>query len=148
MARQRKNVQRTGLSKVEREEFESVGYTDEAIAKFEEHLKLPRWDFWSKSSELFITLRGIQETIMVSGKYRTQDITSSAKFTSNYYSTADREIARLIFLSDLYQIKKIKLVQDQVEDDAQAVYNEFKNKILSSKENVEKLKRDLVSAGA
>jgi len=142
----RKNVIKKALTEIEREEFFAVGYTEPEIDKLEEELKAPSWDFWSKASELYLSLSAGSDVVFTSGKMRSVDSVSSAKFSSNCFSTADRQIARLIFMSDPYRAGKIKLAKDQTEYEAQEAYKEFKTKILSSKENVEKLKRDLAIA--
>lgn len=143
-----KNVNRRGLSKEERAEYEAVGYTDEQIKKFEELLKQPSWDFWSRVSELYLSLAAGSQVVVRSGKMVSDDTVTSCKFSKNYFSTSNREVARLIFMSDPYRDGTIKLVEDQVKDDAAAKYSEFKNAVLSNPENIEKLKKDLELANA
>lgn len=148
MPRIRKNVVRKDFSALERDEFQAVGYSDVEIDGLQEALKAPSWDFWSKVSELYLSLAAGSTTVLQSGKAREIDTVQSAKFTANYFSTANREIAKLMFMSDPYRDKRIRLVLDHVEDESQATYKEFKTKILSSKQNIERLKNDLVAMGA
>jgi len=143
MPRIKKNVSKQNLSDLEREEFSGVGYADAEIDAFQEKLKAPKWDFWSRASELYLSLSAGSEVIFTSGKVRTVDNVSSAKFNSNFFSTPNREIARLIFMSDPYRDGKVKLVSDQVDDEAQLAYQEFKTKIFSSQQNIERLREDL-----
>ena len=148
MPRVTRNVTKRNLNEKEREEFEAVGYTEPEIEKLGEALKASSWDFWSKVSELYLTLAVGSETVFSSGKMRSTDTVSSAKFSSNYFSTASREVARLIFLSDPYRAKRIMLVKDHVNKDAQDAYAEYKTKIFSSKENLERLRKDLAEVTA
>jgi hypothetical protein len=138
-----KNVNRGNLSKEERADLESCGFSETEAERLGEILKGPQWEFWSRASDLFLTLSGGQEISYANGKMRQSDVSRSAKFTSNFYLTADREQARLLFMSDPYMSGAVKLVSDHTEEEAQKAYKEYKTKILSSKENVERLKRDL-----
>jgi len=141
-----KNINRKKLSAEEISEFEQVGYSPEEIEKFESLLKEPSWDFWSRSDELYLSLSAGSNLVSRNGKMVTEDTVKSAKFSKHYLSTADRETARLIFLSDPYRNGTIKLSSDQVIDEANRKYQEFKTAVFSSPANIERLKSDLANA--
>ena len=138
----RQNVIKKKLTKEERETFEAFGRTKEQIDDVEQRLNKPNWTFWADASELYMTLTTGQTIVYEGGKQRTVDECSGCKFTNNYFDTNNREIAKNIFLSDLYFDGRIKEVEDHVADEAQAKYDEFKNAVLSDETNRERLKRD------
>jgi len=141
----KKNISKKALTKDERAEFDSVGYSESETDKFDDLLKRTSWNFWSKAEELFLSLSAGSDVIMKSGKLQSVDTSLTIKFTKHYADTSSREVAKNIFLSDPYRERKIKLVEDQVMDESAKQYSEFKTAVLSNPENVERLRRDLES---
>lgn len=148
MPKLRKNVRKVSLTKEEREEFESVGATEDQINRYEQLLKQESWDFWSKASQLFVTLKASSEMVTRNGKVQVQDQSASAKFNANFYATTDREKARLILLSDAYQEGRIKLVEDKFKEDSERDYAKFRSVVMANPENIERLKKDLAEVEA
>ena len=138
----RQNVITKKLTKDEREVFSSFGRTEDAINDIEKRLRKRSWTFWCDASELYMTLTAGTTIVYEGGKQRTNDESSGCKFTNNYYDTNNREMAKNIFLSDLYYEGRIKEVEDHVADEAQAKYDEFKTVVLSDPANRERLKED------
>jgi hypothetical protein len=138
----RQNVINKKLTKEEREAFASFGRDKEAIDDIERRLSKPMWTFWADASELYMTLTTGSTIVYEGGKQRTNDESSGCKFTNNYFDTNNREIAKNIFLSDLYFEGRIKEVEDHVADEAQAKYDEFKSAVLSDETNRQRLKED------
>ena len=138
----RQNVITKKLTKDEREVFSSFGRTEDMIDDIEKRLRKRSWTFWCDASELCMTLTAGTTIVYEGGKQRTNDESSGCKFTNNYYDTNNREMAKNIFLSDLYYEGRIKEVEDHVSDEAQAKYDEFKTVVLSDPANRERLKED------
>lgn len=142
-----KNVNRRKLTHDEILEFEQVGYSPEEIEKLGVILQEPHWDFWCRASELYLSLAAGSAVLMRSGKLQSEDTVTSIKFSKNYAQTANRDVARLIFMSDPYRDGSIKLSKDQVIAEADKKYKEFKTAVFSSQANIERLKQDLAAAG-
>jgi len=139
----RQNVVRKKLTKDERELFSAFGRDEKAIDDIEKRLTKPNWSFWSQASELYMTLTTGQSIVYEGGKQKTVDECSGAKFSNNYFDTNNREIAKNVFLSDLYYEGRIREVEDQVAHEAQAKYDEFKTAVLSDETNRARLQEDL-----
>lgn len=138
------NVINKKLTKDEREAFAQFGRTAEQIDDIQKRLSKPTWTFWCDASELYMTLTTGSTIVYEGGKQRTNDESSGCKFTNNYFDTNNREIAKNIFLSDLYFEGRIKEVDDHVAAVAQSKYDEFKHAVLSDETNRERLKNDFV----
>ena len=140
----KKNVIRRALNEAETLDFEAVGYNEKQIEKFEELLKLDRWLFWSKPTDLYITLKGVSALVLTaSGQPQMRDESLGMKFDANYATTTDRETARLVFLSSAYRIGKIKLAADKIEDDKSAKVKALKMEVMRDKDLLERVKQEL-----
>lgn len=142
--RAKKNVTKRNLTEEERLDYEAVGLNEKEIEAIQEKLKADRWLFWSKPTDLFITLKGVSALVLTAnGQPRMKDESLGLKFEANHAATTDREVARLIFLSNAYRSNKIMLATERIEAEKDRKVREFKSEVMRDKELLERVKQEL-----
>ena len=137
------NIDKSNMSTDERNEFKILGYKEDEISEIDEKLKAETWQFWAKAKSLHLSLYSTETMVTRGGKVVMDNKHGSAHFENSFFHTADRDIARHIFMSDAYREKRVMLMQDKAKMDLDDKYQKFKAAAFASPENIERLKKEL-----
>ncbi len=127
--------------------------SDEEILFLEDRLNLKRWEFGCTAQKLRISLSAEEDTVLKTGKViagknltaQFQPVDHRKAELGGFYDTRDVRIAELIYLSEPYKNGRAWDKKLKEEKDAELEYVEFRERVLSDPEKVDRLKKDLAA---